>query len=104
MMPSDRTDRRAFGCEYRARRPPGDNYLTETRGVLHGLAHMASHIDIVECQNFADAVRHTGKSRESSAALDKMAERWAVEVSVCEAAFYALKFLFVCLLHEPSED
>ncbi|KID98383.1 Transcription factor, fungi, partial [Metarhizium majus ARSEF 297] len=80
-----------FGCEYRARRPPGDNYLTETRGVLHGIAHMASHIDIVECQNFADAVWGTGKSRESSVALDKMVERWAVEASAREAAFLRLE-------------
>ncbi|KID85227.1 Transcription factor, fungi [Metarhizium guizhouense ARSEF 977] len=93
-----------FGCEYRARRPPGDNYLTETRGVLHGIAHMASHIDIVECQNFADAVWGTGKSRESSVALDKMVERWAVEASAREAAFYAFKFLSECLLHGASED
>ncbi|KAG8415847.1 hypothetical protein J3459_014007 [Metarhizium acridum] len=93
-----------FGCEYRARRPPGDNYFTETRGVLHGLAHMASHIDIAECQSFAGAVQRTGQSRESSAAVEKMAERWAVEASAREAAFYALKFLSQCLLTGASED
>ncbi|KHO01268.1 uncharacterized protein MAM_00269 [Metarhizium album ARSEF 1941] len=92
----------ALGCEYRARRPPGKGGFMETRGVLHGLAQMASRVDILECQSFADAVQRAGRSRDGSAAVEKMAERWIVEASAREAAFYALKFLCECLLTGAS--
>lgn len=77
---------------------PSTTTESESRDVLHGLAHMASHVDIVDLQIFAGAGRLMGRSitaRDYSTARDKT-ERWATKASARDATFYALKFLIAC--------
>ncbi|KAJ5095053.1 hypothetical protein N7532_007344 [Penicillium argentinense] len=71
---------------------------SESRDVLHGLAHMVSHVDIVDLQIFAGAGRLMGRSitaRDYCTAREKT-ERWATKASARDATFYALKFLNAC--------
>ncbi|CRG86916.1 Zinc finger protein YPR022C [Talaromyces islandicus] len=73
----------------------------ESRTVLHHLAHMASHVDIVDCQVFGGASRLLGRSitpKDYKTAREKMTERWATKASARDATFYALKFLCQVLL------
>ncbi|THC94538.1 hypothetical protein EYZ11_005979 [Aspergillus tanneri] len=96
-----------FGGGYRVRHPLDEDNVFESRDVLHGLAHMASHVDVVDCQIYAGAGRLMGRSitpRDYSAAREKMTERWATKASARDATFYALKFLSECLLNGGSED
>ncbi|KEY75613.1 transcription factor C2H2 [Aspergillus fumigatus] len=93
-----------FPNQYR-RHSLEDDGVSESRDVLHGLAHMASHVDIVDCQIFAGAGRLMGRSitpRDYSAAREKMTERWATKASARDATFHALKFLSECLLNNRS--
>ncbi|KAJ9264894.1 transcriptional regulator family: Fungal Specific TF [Paecilomyces variotii] len=88
---------------YGQRFPMDDENTFEARTVLHHLAHMASHVDIVDCQIFAGAGRLLGRSitpKDYSTAREKMTERWASKASARDATFYALKFLSQCLLTE----
>lgn len=67
----------------------------ESRDVMHGLAHMSSHVDFADIQIFAGAARLMGRpimSRDYTAAREKT-ERWASKASARDATFYALKFL-----------
>ncbi|KAE8146960.1 fungal-specific transcription factor domain-containing protein [Aspergillus avenaceus] len=92
---------------YRVQHPLDDDNVFESRDVLHGLAHMASHVDIVDCQIFAGATRLMGRSitaRDYNAAREKMTERWATKASARDATFYALKFLSECLLSGDAEE
>ncbi|EEA21117.1 C2H2 finger domain protein, putative [Talaromyces marneffei ATCC 18224] len=77
----------------------------ESRTVLHHLAHMAAHVDIVDCQVFAGASRLLSRSitpKDYSTAREKMTERWATKASARDATFYALKFLCHVLLQPAS--
>jgi hypothetical protein len=79
--------------------------IFESRTVLHHLAHMASHVDIVDCQIFAGAGRLLGRSitpKDYSTAREKMTDRWATKASARDATFYALKFLCRVLLPVPE--
>ncbi|KAI2195375.1 hypothetical protein LOZ18_005743 [Ophidiomyces ophidiicola] len=81
--------------------PPAVDVFFEARTVLHHLAHMAAHVDIVDCQIFAGARRLLGRSitpRDYSAARARMTERWATRPLARDAAFYALKFLVLVLV------
>jgi hypothetical protein len=83
---------------------PATSTESETRDVLHGLAHMASHVDIVDLQIFAGAGRLMGRSitaRDYSTAREKT-ERWATKASARDATFYALKFLHACFSSIPD--
>ncbi|KAL4892408.1 C2H2 finger domain protein [Aspergillus ambiguus] len=94
-----------FPSGYSVRHLLEDDNVFESRDVLHGLAHMASHVDVVDCQIFAGAGRLMGRSitpRDYNAAREKMTERWAMKASARDATFYALKFLSECLLHHES--
>ncbi|KAJ5541904.1 hypothetical protein N7535_004323 [Penicillium sp. DV-2018c] len=76
----------------------GPSTTSESRNVLHGLAHMASHVDIADLQIFAGAGRLMGRSitaRDYSAAREKT-EKWATKAAARDATFYALKFLSSC--------
>jgi hypothetical protein len=91
----------AFSPAYRQQYSTEEDVFFECRTVFHHLAHMASHVDIVDCQIFAGAGRLLGRSitlRDYSAARDKMTQRWATRASARDAAFYALKFLSQVLL------
>lgn len=77
---------------------PSTSTESESRDVLHGLAHMASHVDIADLQIFAGAGRLMGRSitaRDYSTAREKT-DRWATKASARDATFYALKFLLAC--------
>ncbi|GAB1194320.1 hypothetical protein APSETT444_003564 [Aspergillus pseudonomiae] len=92
---------------YRVQHPLDDDNVFESRDVLHGLAHMASHVDIVDCQILGGATRLMGRAitaRDYNAAREKMTERWATKASARDATFYALKFLSECLLSSESEE
>ncbi|KAF3480555.1 zinc finger protein zas1 [Arthroderma uncinatum] len=78
-----------------------EDVFAETRNVLHHLAHMASHVDVVDCQIFAGAARLLGRAitpRDFGCAREKMVDRWAGKESARDATFYALKFLSQVLL------
>jgi hypothetical protein len=83
---------------------PSTSMESESRDVLHGIAHIASHVDIVDLQIFAGAGRLMGRSitaRDYSTAREKT-ERWASKASARDATFYALRFLSACFMEMPS--
>ncbi|KAJ5263861.1 hypothetical protein N7478_011466 [Penicillium angulare] len=80
---------------------------SQSRDVLHGLAHMASHVDVADLQIFAGADRLMGRSitsRDYSTAREKT-NRWATKASARDATFYALKFLSACFaVDDPTGE
>lgn len=73
--------------------------------VLHHLAHMAMHADIVDCQMFARAKRLLGRtigSQEFSSAQRRVKTLWAPSAKARDATFYALKFLRSVLLPDST--
>ncbi|KAF3767723.1 hypothetical protein M406DRAFT_61533 [Cryphonectria parasitica EP155] len=82
------------------------NTVFESRVVLHHLAHMAMHVDIVDCQIFARAKRLLGRAigaQDLNSAQRRMKDIWAPSVRARDATWYALKFLF-SVLHPHSRD
>lgn len=70
--------------------------IFESRTVLHHLAHMAMHVDVVSCQIFAKATRLLGRTTLPSdyeIAQKRIRNNWAPRASARHATFYALKFL-----------
>jgi hypothetical protein len=81
-----------------------DENIFESRTVLHHLAHMAMHVDIVDCQIFAGASRLLGRSitpQDYNGAQRRMKEGWAPTARARDATFYALRFLSQVLM--PDE-
>lgn len=77
-----------------------DEIIFESRTVLHHLAHMATHVDIVSCQIFAKAPRLLGRitsSADYTIAQKRIRENWAPKASARHATFFALKFLALAL-------
>lgn len=77
----------------------------ESRTVLHHLAHMAMHVDIVDCQIYARAKRLLGRAignQDLSSAQRRMKDNWAPTAKARDATFYALKFLASVLLAEEN--
>lgn len=73
-----------------------DENVFESRTVLHHLAHMAMHVDIVDCQIYAGASRLLGRSitpQDYNGAQRRMKEVWAPTARARDATFYALRFL-----------
>lgn len=77
------------------------NHVFESCMVLHHLAHMAMHVDIVDCQIFARAKRLLGRAigPQDLASVQRRMKDWAPTAKARDAAFYALKFLASVLLH-----
>ncbi|KAK7539806.1 fungal-specific transcription factor domain-containing protein [Phyllosticta citribraziliensis] len=78
-----------------------DDNVFESRTVLHHLAHMAMHVDIVDCQIYAGATRLLGRNigpQDYAAAQRRMKEHWAPSARARDATFYALRFLSQVLL------
>lgn len=104
------SDRRAKGNQgsqsYQSHRDELDEEsLLESRTVLHHLAHMAMHVDIVQCQIFAKATRLLGRTimpADYNMAQRKMRELWAPRASAQHATFYALRFLSQVLAPDLS--
>jgi Fungal specific transcription factor domain len=89
---------------YPSRRIDDDN-LFESRTVLHHLAHMASCVDIVDCQTYAGATRLLGRPvslKDYSHVREKMVNRWSKTSGARDAAFHALKFLIQVLIPAPD--
>ncbi|KAF3124873.1 hypothetical protein TWF569_001161 [Orbilia oligospora] len=89
--------------------PEHDN-IFESRTVLHHLAHMAMHVDIVDLQIYAGAKRLLGRSiggNDSTLASKRMKD-WANTARARDAVYYALQFLRQVLLPAvptlPGED
>ena len=79
--------------------------IFESRTVLHHLAHMAMHVEVVSCQIFAKAGRLLGRTTlpsDYAIAQKRIRENWAPKASARHATFYALKFLAQVLLPENS--
>jgi hypothetical protein len=73
-----------------------DENVYESRTVLHHLAHMAMHVDIVDCQIYAGAPRLLGRSitpQDYNGAQRRMKDVWAPSARARDATFYALRFL-----------
>jgi Fungal specific transcription factor domain len=90
----------SMAASYPLRRIDDDN-LFESRIVLHHLAHMASCVDIVDCQTYAGATRLLGRPvgiKDQSHVREKMVNRWVKTSSARDAAFHALKFLVQVLV------
>ncbi|KAI5306421.1 hypothetical protein KEM56_000982 [Ascosphaera pollenicola] len=76
--------------------PRNRNTAFGSRNVLHHLAHIASHIDAIDCQRFAGAGclmnRYTTPS-VYQATVRRMLE-WAKKPSARDATYHALKLLY----------
>ncbi|KAG9954911.1 hypothetical protein KCU85_g472, partial [Aureobasidium melanogenum] len=75
----------------------------ESRTVLHHLARMAMHVDIVDCQILAGAKRSLGRvitANDHALTAKKLKETWAPSHGARDAVFYALHFLSAVLLPE----
>jgi hypothetical protein len=82
-----------------------ENVVFQSRTVLHHLAHMAMHVDIVDCQIFARAKRLLGRtigSQDLNSAQRRMKDNWAPTAKARDATWYALRFLCTVLLPEES--
>lgn len=79
--------------------------IFESRTVLHHLAHMAKHVDVVQLQIFAKAGRLLGRTitpQDYLNAQKRIKAKWARSAAARDATFYALKFL--CLVLLPDAD
>lgn len=79
--------------------------IFESRTVLHHLAHMAMHVDVVSCQIFAKAGRLLGRTTlpsDYAIAQKRIRENWAPRPSARHATFYALKFLAQVLMPDTA--
>ncbi|KAI7479183.1 hypothetical protein KC351_g7727 [Hortaea werneckii] len=75
----------------------------ESRTCLHSLAHMAMHVDIIDCQVFAGSDRVLGLvvlETDCTVVQRRMREQWAPSARARDATFYALKFLREVLIPE----
>jgi len=81
--------------------------IFESRTVLHHLAHMAMHVDVVSCQIFAKAGRLLGRTTlpsDYAIAQKRIRENWAPRPSARHATFYALKFLAQVLMPDTTSS
>ncbi len=79
--------------------------IFESRTVLHHLAHMAMHVDVVSCQIFAKAARLLGRTTlpsDYAIAQKRIRDNWAPKPSARHATFYALKFLSQVLMPDTA--
>jgi hypothetical protein len=91
-----RGDMSADPYNYDVTKRSEDNVVFESRIVLHHLAHMAMHVDIVDCQIFARAKRLLGRAigpQDLNSAQRRMKDAWAPSAKARDATYYALKFL-----------
>lgn len=90
---------------YDVSRRDENNMAKESRIVLHHLAHMAMHVDVVDCQIFARAKRLLGRpigAQDLGSAQRRMKDQWAPTAKARDATFYALKFLCNVLMPEAA--
>lgn len=81
-----------------------DTIAFQSETVLYHLAHMAMHVDIIECQIFARAKRLMGRelgSQDLNSVQRRMKDNWAPTEKARDATWHALRFLCSILL--PAE-
>lgn len=80
--------------------------IFESRTVLHHLAHMSMHVDIVDLQVYAGSRKLLGRavSKVDAEATRKRMKVWAPTARARDATFYALRFLSQVLLPEERQD
>ncbi|KAL1861670.1 hypothetical protein VTK73DRAFT_6978 [Phialemonium thermophilum] len=81
--------------------------VLETRTVMHHLAHMAMHVDIVQLQIFARAKRLLGRVigiQDLNSTQRRIRDVWAPSAKARDATYYALKFLCSVLVPEESGE
>ncbi|KAL1899969.1 hypothetical protein Cpir12675_001193 [Ceratocystis pirilliformis] len=79
------------------------NLVFESRTVLHHLAHMAMHVDVIDCQIFARAKRLLGRTigeADLRGAQRRMKDQWVPTAKARDATWYALNFLCTVLMPE----
>lgn len=77
----------------------------ESRTVLSHLAHMAMHVDIVDCQIFAQANRVLGRDislLDHKHVCRKMKDKWVSTAHARDATYYAIQFLCEVLLQKDT--
>ena len=75
--------------------------------VLHHLAHMGMHVDIVQCQIYAGARRLLGRAitpADYHATARRMREHWAGKPSARDAVFFSLRFLALVLAKDLEDE
>ncbi|KAI5820674.1 fungal-specific transcription factor domain-containing protein [Pyronema omphalodes] len=80
--------------------------IFESRIVLHHLAHIAMHVDVVDLQIYAGARRLLGRAitpKDAKTTKERM-EAWAQTAQARDATFFALQFLGKVLLLEERTD
>ncbi|KAI5801024.1 fungal-specific transcription factor domain-containing protein [Pyronema domesticum] len=80
--------------------------IFESRIVLHHLAHIAMHVDVVDLQIYAGARRLLGRAitpKDAKTTKERM-EAWALTAQARDATFFALQFLGKVLLLEERTD
>ncbi|CAK7206862.1 hypothetical protein SEUCBS139899_009668 [Sporothrix eucalyptigena] len=83
------------------------NVVFESRVVLHHLAHMATHVDIVDLQIYARAKRLLGRpigTADLSTVKRRMKDVWAPTAKARDATFYAIQFLCSVLLRNEGNS
>lgn len=83
------------------------NAVFESRVVLHHLAHMAMHVDVVDLQIYARAKRLLGRAigtQDLSSAQRRMKDSWAPSAKARDATYYALQFLCSVLLRNEGNS
>jgi hypothetical protein len=91
-LPVDRPSSNPYGNSHGM----DDEDVFESQTVLHHLAHMAMHVDIIDCQIYAGALRLLGRSitpQDYSGVQRHMKEKWAPTARARDATFYALRIL-----------
>jgi hypothetical protein len=96
----------SYGGLYYATTDIEHENIFEGRSVLHHLAHMSMHVDIVDLQIYAGARRLLGRSitRVDADNTRKRMKAWAPTAQARDAAFYALQFMCKVLLPEERVD
>ncbi|EPE09944.1 c2h2 finger domain containing protein [Ophiostoma piceae UAMH 11346] len=83
------------------------NVVFESRVVLHHLAHMATHVDIVDLQIYARAKRLLGRAignNDLASAQRRMKDVWAPTAKARDATYYAMQFLCSVLLRNEGNS
>ena len=93
------------GGSYDRSKEMDEDVVFESRTVLHHLAHMAMHVDIVDCQILAGASRLLGRvigAQDYRGAQIRM-QAWAPKAQARDATFYSLRFLSEVFLRKNND-
>jgi hypothetical protein len=85
--------------------PETRDSVFESRTSLHSLAHMAMHVDMIDCTVFAGSERALGRDvtdADRAVVQKRLREVWAPSERAREAVFYAIGFLREVLI--PDEE